>query len=58
VIVHKNEAPYLTKGDNIIPQGTNPLSKTLVQLFAKQFSSLAKYEPCQFDLSVEPILII
>jgi hydroxyacylglutathione hydrolase len=53
VIVHKNEAEYLTNGDNIIPQGTNPLSKTLVRLFAKQYSSLAKYEPCQFDLSVD-----
>lgn len=53
VIVHKDEAEYLAKGDNIIPEGTNPFSKTLVHLFSKQFASFAKYEPCQFDLVVD-----
>jgi hydroxyacylglutathione hydrolase len=55
VIVHQNEVPFLTTGENILPQGTNPISKTIVRLFAKQFISLAKYEPCQVNLTVDSV---
>jgi hydroxyacylglutathione hydrolase len=55
VIVHKNEETFLATGENIVPQGTGPLSKTIVGLFAKQFLSLAKYEPCQSNLTVDSV---
>jgi glyoxylase-like metal-dependent hydrolase (beta-lactamase superfamily II) len=53
VIVHKNEVTFLATGENIVPQGTNLLTKTIVNLFAKQFLSLGKYEPCQYNLTVD-----
>ena len=53
VIVHKDEASYLTSGENIIPEGTNLITKLIIRLFAKQFLSYAKYEPCQYDYLVD-----
>jgi hydroxyacylglutathione hydrolase len=56
VLVQKNEADYLAKGENIIPQGTTLLSRPLVQLAGKRFFELVKYEPCRYDLLVDNIL--
>jgi hydroxyacylglutathione hydrolase len=52
VIVHKAESAFLESGDNILPVGTNLFSGFIVHLFAKQFISMAKYEPCQPDITV------
>jgi hydroxyacylglutathione hydrolase len=53
IIVHKNEASYLTSGENILPKGTNVITKLIIRLFAKQFLFNAKYEPCQYDCLVD-----
>jgi hydroxyacylglutathione hydrolase len=55
VIVHKDEASYLTTGENILPKGTNLITRIIVNLFAKRFLSIAKYEPCKYDLLVDSV---
>jgi len=55
VIVHKDEASYLTSGENIIPNGTNLITKTIVNLLAKRFLSIARYEPCMYDILVNSV---
>lgn len=55
VIVHKNEASYLTSGNNIIPQGTNFITRGIVNLFAKRYISRFRYEPCQYDFLVDSV---
>ena len=52
VIVHKNEAQYLTSGENTIPKGTNFLTKKLVNLFAENYLKRVNYQPCQYDILV------
>lgn len=56
IIVHKDEASYLTSGENILPKGTNLITRIIVNLFAKRFLSLARYEPCEYDLLVDTVL--
>ncbi len=53
VIIHDSEAGYLLTGTNILPVGTNPITKIIVMVFARQFISFARYQPCQADLEVE-----
>jgi len=53
VIVHKDEASYLTNGENIIPQGTNPLTRGIVSIFAKTYASGFRYDSCQYDILVD-----
>jgi glyoxylase-like metal-dependent hydrolase (beta-lactamase superfamily II) len=53
VIVHREEAAYLTSGDNIVPNGTNPFTRILVRLFAKRFLQGCRYKPCQYDILVD-----
>jgi hydroxyacylglutathione hydrolase len=55
VIVHKDETNYLASGENILPVGTNPFSRLLVRLLAKQFVAIAKYDQCQPDITVDTI---
>jgi glyoxylase-like metal-dependent hydrolase (beta-lactamase superfamily II) len=52
VIVHESETSYLTSGDNIIPNGTNPLTRALIYLFAKKVFPRLKFEPCKYNLAV------
>lgn len=49
VIIHQSETEYLTTGDNILPSGTNRLSRLLVRTFAGRFRSAARYAPCSCD---------
>jgi glyoxylase-like metal-dependent hydrolase (beta-lactamase superfamily II) len=53
VIIHRSESQYLATGDNILPTGTNPLTRFLVRVFAKQFKSFALYQPCNPDLTFD-----
>jgi hydroxyacylglutathione hydrolase len=55
VIVHKDEASNLTSGENIIPKGTNLITRILVNLFAKRYLSAARYKPCTFDFLVDSV---
>jgi len=53
VIVHREEAAYLTSGDNIVPNGTFAITRTLVRLFAERILQGCRYEPCQYDILVD-----
>lgn len=53
VIIHKSEAEYLATGDNILPTGTNPFTRFIVRIFAKQFRSFALYKPCNYDYTFD-----
>jgi len=53
VLVHKSEVSFLTRGENIVPQGTNLIAKTIVDIFAKRFLSLSRYKPCQYDILID-----
>lgn len=52
VIVHENETFYLTTGDNIIPNGTNPVTRALIYMFANKIFPRLKFEPCKYNLAV------
>lgn len=53
IIVHRNEAALLTSGENILPNGTNPITRLIIRLFAKRFLAVTKYEPCQYNYLVD-----
>jgi glyoxylase-like metal-dependent hydrolase (beta-lactamase superfamily II) len=53
VIIHDSEAGYLLTGTNILPTGTNPITVFIVRIFARQFISFARYQPCKADLTVD-----
>jgi hydroxyacylglutathione hydrolase len=55
VLIHQCEAEYLVTGDNILPTGTNSITKFLVRVFAKQFRSTARYQPCKFEYTFDNI---
>jgi glyoxylase-like metal-dependent hydrolase (beta-lactamase superfamily II) len=56
VFVHKTEASYLTSGDNIIPDGTNIITRSIINLFAYRVFRRLSYEPCQPDILVNSSL--
>ena len=56
VFVHETEASYLTSGKNIIPNGTNLITRTLINLFANSLLPRLGYEPCQPDILVNSSL--
>jgi glyoxylase-like metal-dependent hydrolase (beta-lactamase superfamily II) len=55
IIVHKNEASCLTNGENILPNGTNAVTKLIIRLFGKQLLSKVSYEPCKYDYLVDNV---
>jgi glyoxylase-like metal-dependent hydrolase (beta-lactamase superfamily II) len=56
VIVQRTEAPYLTSGDNIIPNGTNIITRLIINLFANRVLKRLNYDPCQYDIPVDSFL--
>jgi hydroxyacylglutathione hydrolase len=56
VIIHKSESNYLSNGDNILPAGTNAITRRLIRLFSKQFISSARYGPCKDFTTVDDTL--
>lgn len=53
VLIHQTETNYLTTGDNILPIGTNGVSRLLVKAFAKHFNAYARYSPCNYDITFD-----
>jgi hydroxyacylglutathione hydrolase len=53
VIVHRDEASFLTSGNNIIPDGTNYFTRKLMKYLPKYLAPLIKYKPCQYDILVD-----
>jgi glyoxylase-like metal-dependent hydrolase (beta-lactamase superfamily II) len=56
VFVHETEASYLTTGNNIIPNGTNIITRSLIKFFAASVFRRLRYEPCQPDVLVNSSL--
>ncbi len=55
VIIQKLEATYLATGDNIIPDGTNPLTRFIMNV-GKRFQNKFRYAPCLYDIVVDDFL--
>lgn len=53
VLIHKSEVPFLTSGDNEIPQGTNFFTHALTRSMGKFVARWVKYDPCPADIVVE-----
>lgn len=53
VIIQKEEAGYLSNGDNILPKGTTLFTRPIVNILGKRLFSIFKYEPCKYDLLVD-----
>jgi glyoxylase-like metal-dependent hydrolase (beta-lactamase superfamily II) len=53
VIIHKNEASYLTTGEIVVPGGTNFYARILTKLFPGRLAPFFKPKPCPFDLIVD-----
>ncbi len=56
VIVNKTEASFLEKGENIIPEGTNFITRFISSILAPIFLVKLNYEPCNPDILVDQIL--
>jgi hydroxyacylglutathione hydrolase len=55
VIVHSSEAANLTTGEMIIPEGTNFLTRILVNVLLKKVAPKLGCEPCGYDLLADDI---
>lgn len=53
IIVQKDEADYLSNGDNILPRGTTIFTRLILNILGKRLFSRFKYEPCKYDLLVD-----
>lgn len=53
VIVQRADEPWLSAGDNVLPAGTNLVTRTIVNLLGKRLFHLFRYEPCQPDIVVD-----
>ena len=53
VIVHSNEASYLSSGINVIPGGTNVFTHFLIKYLAKYSAPKIRYTPCKYDFVVD-----
>lgn len=53
VIIQKNEAEYLVKGDNVLVNGTNFFTRPIVKIIGEKIFSILKYDSCQYDLMVD-----
>lgn len=50
VIVHRSEASSLESGTMIIPNGTNIITKAIINAFGKLVEPMLNYKPCKFDV--------
>lgn len=53
IIVNKSEKEYLAVGDSPLPQGAVPITKLVIDLFAKKVQPWFKYKPVKNDISVD-----
>lgn len=55
VAVHAREKSFLETGHNILPKGTIPITKLLMNLLGKRLSGRFTYDPCQPDILIEAV---
>lgn len=53
VIVQRVDEPWLSAGDNMLPAGTNLITRAIVNLLGKWLFHLFRYEPCHPDIVVD-----
>ena len=53
VIIQTSEAAYLSGGDNILPGGTNFITRLIVNLIGKRIFNRFRYAPCTPDILVD-----
>ncbi len=53
VLIHKSEANYLRKGENVMIKGTKKFSGFLVSKFGKRLLETLKFDPCPADIEFE-----
>lgn len=53
IIVHQSEAEFLRNGDNVLPAGSNRVTRFLIKRFGKLASSFCKYEAITGDILVD-----
>jgi hydroxyacylglutathione hydrolase len=53
VIIRKEEAGYLSNGDNILPKGTTIVTRAIENTVGRLLLSRFKYEPCKSDLLID-----
>jgi hydroxyacylglutathione hydrolase len=53
VILHRNEEYYLKTGEIIVPKGTNPVTRFIINYLASKVTDQLKFEPCQPDILVD-----
>jgi glyoxylase-like metal-dependent hydrolase (beta-lactamase superfamily II) len=51
VIIHQLEAHFLETGSNIVPFGTNPVTRVIGKLFAESVIKRSGYNPCSAELT-------
>jgi hydroxyacylglutathione hydrolase len=56
VIVHKNEASFLSSGRNPVPEGTTFVSRIIINSFTKKVYSRLRYEQCEIDILADSFL--
>ena len=56
IICHESEADNLTHGDTALPQGTNLLTRFMVNLLGNTLQSRYNYEPSEADIIVNKTL--
>jgi hydroxyacylglutathione hydrolase len=56
VIVNMREVSYLEKGENPMPNGTNFMTRFMVNTLGRQYLAKVKYEPCLPDIIVDQTL--
>lgn len=52
ILVHKNETKYLETGTSPLPQGTNVLSRFLINI-AQKTSYQSNFKPVDFDIEID-----
>jgi hydroxyacylglutathione hydrolase len=53
VIIHESESHYLKLGNSPLPEGTNWLTRIIINTFGGKISSLTSYEPCKANMTIK-----
>ena len=58
IIVHRSEADYFSRGENILPLGTNKITRFVTNQFGKKYLSMFNTYPCEADVLIDDEYII
>ena len=55
VAIHANDAGFLESGSNVLPQGTNAVTKLFVNSFGQKLATLVAYDAVKNDIIIKDI---